>query len=218
MLFLPEIRLKKICDALFKYLIEDLKSHIADNKENESYLYLLFHENEKDTNISVNYNQAKELFLRKDDNPRKLFISPVFDRRRAQMPTIHIVIPQDSESLNQIGDIEGEIYEEILNEKLERGFQTQFSLITTSDNITEALILNYTLRALLIGSTPHLSLVGFVNPSFSVQDLTLRPDLMPSNAYVKGLLMIATYLETFPEVGKVDGVTKVVFDINEIKY
>ena len=171
MLFLPEIRLKKICDALIEYLITDLKEHLDSGEENKSYLYLLFHEDEYDNTSSEYYNQAKVFFLRKESDPRYLKIYAIFDRRRAELPTIHIVVPQDSESILSIGDIEGDIYEETLNEKLERGFETQFNLITTSNNIMEVIIINYVLRALLIGSVSNLAVLGFINPKFSVQDL-----------------------------------------------
>lgn len=218
MLFLPEVRLKKICDALIEYLVTDLKERLDAGEENKSYLYLLFHEDEYDNTPSEYYNQAKILFLRKESDTRYLRIFPIFDRRRAELPTIHIVVPQDSESILSIGDIEGEVYQEILSEKLIRGFETQFNLITTSDNIMEVIIINYVLRALLIGSVSNLDVVGFINPRFSVQDLTARPELLPANTYVKGLAMFASYSDIVPTVGKSDGVQRVIFNLNKIKY
>ena len=218
MLFLPEIRLKKAVDNLLNWIRKDLEERILNKEENKSYLYLLFHENKDDDNESNNYLQAKEIFSREEGDSRQLIVRPIFDRQRVTMPTIHIVIPQDIESLVQIGDNEGQQYEDDLNEQIGRGFQTQFSLITTSDNITEVIIINYVLRALLIGSIINLSLIGFINPSFSVQDLNSREEIMPINVYAKGILMNATYMDTFPEVGKVDGVNQVIFDINKVIY
>lgn len=218
MLFLPEIRLKKICDALIEYLVTDLEECLDSGEENKSYLYLLFHEDEYDNTSSEYYNQAKELFLRKESDPRYLKIYPIFDRRRAELPTIHIVVPQDSESILSIGDIEGDVYQETLSEKLERGFETQFNLITTSNNIMEVIIINYVLRALLIGSISNLAVLGFINPRFSVQDLTARPELFPANTYVKGLAMFASYSDVIPTVGKSNGVQRVIFNLNKIKY
>lgn len=218
MLFFPEIRLKKICDALFKFLRSDLKECIKNNKENESHLYLLFHKEITDTTVSTNYIQAKEIFLREKDNSRYVEIYPVFDKRRAALPTVYITIPQDSEELIELGDIEGEQYEEVLNQKLERGFMTNFGLITVSDNINEVLIINYVLRALLLGSIGSLQAMGFITPKFSVQELSALADILPANAYSKGLLMTASYIEVVPEIGVVDKVNKVIFDINEIIY
>lgn len=218
MLCLPEIRLKKICDALFEYLISNLKENIQKETENLSYLYLLYHKDENDKTPSVNYENAKALFLREKDNPRAFCVRPVFDRQRAGLPTIHIVVPQDTEDLRQIGDIEGEQYGEILNEKIERGYQTQFTLVSTSENIQEVLTLNYVLRALLLGATAQLSIVGFINPTFSVQDFSIRQEILPVGAYSKGLIMIATYIESVPEVGKQDEVTKLIFNLEKIFY
>lgn len=220
MIFLPEIRLKRICDALLDYLRNDLIGCIKNNIENQSHLYLLFHKDSNDTNNSVNYLEAKNIFLRKETDPRYLRVSPVFDRRRAAVPTIHIVVPQDSENFNQLGDIQGELYEgnDFLAEKIERGFVTQFNLLTTSDNINEVLIINYVLRALLMGAIPQLQVIGFINPQFGVQDLNINPELFPANAYIKGILMTATYMESVPQVGKEKIINTVVFNINKIIY
>ena len=65
MIFLPEIRLKRVTDSLLEYLRIDLSENIDNNTENESHLYLLFHENSADETISINYKEAKQIFLRK---------------------------------------------------------------------------------------------------------------------------------------------------------
>lgn len=221
MIFLPEIRLKRITDSLLQYLKTDLIENINNNTENESHLYLLFHKDSIDETISVNYKEAKEIFLRKESNPRYLKVSPAFDRRRAQLPTIHIVVPQDSEEYRQIGDISGAYEDEdgYDRDKLGRAFQTQFNLITTSDNIMEVLYINYVLRALLLGAIPLLEVVGFINPGFGVQDLNINPDLFPANAYMKGLLMTASYPEIVPEVSaKNPKINNIVFNIEKIIY
>lgn len=218
MLFLPELKLKKICDTLLNYLKEDIKEAINNNEENKSYLYLLFHEDSLDTNMSVYYNQAKEIFLRKEENSRYLKVSPIFDRNRAGLPTIHIMVPQDSESILQLGDTEGGFYKERGTDKLERGFKTQFQFVITSDNILEVYLIIYIIRALLIGSTPDLAAVGFIDPSFSTQDLNIRQDVLPANVYMKGILMAASYSESFPETGKINSSSKVIFNLTEINY
>lgn len=220
MIFLPEIRLKRVTDNLIQYLRIDLERNIKNNTENQSHLYLLFHQDASDETSSINYKEAKTVFLRKESDPRYLRVSPVFDRRRAAVPTIHIVVPQDAEELRQIGDVIG-FYEdeEGFKDKISRGFQTQFNLITTSDNINEVLYINYTLRALLMGAIPILEAVGFIKPEFSTQDLNVNPELFPTNAYIKGILMTAFYPEIVPEVQlKRKGIEGFEFDINKIIY
>ena len=221
MIFLPEIRLKRVTDSLLEYLRKDLEENISQNTENKSYLYLLFHKDSNDETPSVNYNESKKIFLRKETDPRYLKVSPIFDRRRAAVPTIHIVIPQDGEGLRQIGDIEGAYCNQdgFWKDKISRAFQTQFNLITTSDNINEVLYINYILRALFLGSIPLLESVGFINPEFAVQDLNINPELFPTNAYIKGILMTAYYPEIVPEVSaKNSKINNVVFNINKIMY
>lgn len=221
MIFLPEIRLKRITDSLLEYLRVDLAENMENNTENKSHLYLLFHENFDDKNASINYNEAKSIFLRKESDARYLKVSPVFDRRRAIMPTIHIVVPQDNEEYRQIGDISGSYNDEngYVKDKLGRAFQTQFNLITTSDNINEVLYINYILRALLLGAVPLLEAVGFINPGFGTQDLNINPELFPANAYMKGILMTASYPEIVPEVAVNSSKNNnIVFNINKIVY
>lgn len=221
MIFLPEIRLMKVTQALIKYLQKDLAENIANETENESHLYLLFHENSFDENSSVNYTEAKEIFTRKEADPRYLKVSPIFDRRRAAIPTVHIVVPQDIEELRQIGDIEGVYNNEdgYLRDMLGRAFQTQFNLIVTSDNINEVIYINYVLRALFLGAIPFLEEIGFIKPEFGTQDLNINPELLPANAYMKGILMTAGYFEIVPEVtAKNPQINNIVFNINQIIY
>lgn len=220
MLSMPEIRLKRICDSLLQYIKDDYNKCINEYKDEKiSYLYLLFHENEEDENNSGLYSQAKEIFLRKEDNPRHILTRPIFDPTVAGLPTIHIVIPQDSENFTQIGDIESQnVYEQRGSYKLERGFISQMGFVVTSENILEVLIINYTLRSLLIGSVDKLSYLGFINPTFSTQDLNIRPNILPANVYTKGIMMQSTYVDIFPSMGMFKGVNNVIFDFSCIKY
>ena len=50
-------------------------------------------------NESSLYKQAKEIFLRKEDNPKYLEVYPIFDPRRKNLPTIFVTIPQDNQDL-----------------------------------------------------------------------------------------------------------------------
>ena len=63
MLCLPEIRLKRICDSLLKYVEDDYNRCLEKGKENSSYIYLLFHQDEEDKNNSVLYETAKAIFI-----------------------------------------------------------------------------------------------------------------------------------------------------------
>ena len=117
-----------------------------------------------------------------------------------------------------MGDEEGSFYEERLTEKLGRGFRAQFGFIITSDNIMEVLIINYVLRALLIGSSDDLSTLGFDNPRYSCQDLNVRPEILPANVYCKGILLNSIYNDTFPSVGKYEGFKEIVFILDKVLY
>lgn len=221
MLCMPEIRLKRVCEALLQYIVDDYNICIKEyNDETLSYLYLLFHEDSDDNTISGLYSQALTIFIEnnKEENPRHIEVRPIFDPTRAGLPTIHIVVPQDSDDFNQLGDFEGGVYEKRIAPKLERGFMSQMGFIVTSENILECLIINYTLRALLIGSVDKLSYLGFINPKFSIQDLNIRPNVLPANVYTKGIMMSANYVDTFPAMGVFHNINHIIFEINCIKY
>lgn len=218
MLFLPEIKLQKICNSFLKYIKNDLEEAITQDKEIESYLYLLFHDSSQDLNISTYYIQAKEIILREEDNQRFIKVRPIYDKGRAGLPTIHIVIPQDMEDLTQLGDFEGEVYEGTTLEKLSRGFSSQFGIMSSSDNIMEAVIMAYIMRASFLASTESLDTIGFINPKFGMQDISLRPELIPTGVYVKGLMISATYMETVPQLGKSRFIENVIFELDKINY
>ena len=224
MLCLPEFRLKKICDTLLQFIITDYNRCIEEGNENLSYIYLLFHEDEEVEKTSGIYKQAIQVLVKNQidssENNRKIEVRPIFDRSRAGLPTIHITCPQDSDDLKQIGDEDGdeEFYQERLAPRLSRGFLAQFGIIITSDNIMEVLIINYTLRALLLGSIADLSDLGFINPTFQTQELNIRPNILPANVYMKGLLMTSNYVDSFPDVETYKGFKNIIFILDKIKY
>ena len=111
------------------------------------------------------------------------------------MPTVHIMIPQDSESFVQLGDTEGGTYLATGLPKIERGFSCNFNIVCTSSNVMEVYLLSYTLRSIFLSSTDLLDFLGFTNPKFSLQDISIRPEILPTGVYVKGLMMEATYME-----------------------
>lgn len=222
MIFFPEIRLKRVCDQLLSWMKKDLKDNLEKDTENLAWLYLCFHEDTTDQHESSLYKQAKEIFLRKEDNPKYLEVYPIFDPRRKNLPTIFVTIPQDNQDLLQLGDIEGKEYYNSgtvsPRYKLERGFKSNFGLITSSDNIQETLIISYVLRALFMGSIAQLQSIGFINPSFSVQNIEAQENILPQNMYMKGLLMTCDYVDVVPEVKTEIEANLLIFNISEIKY
>ena len=101
---------------------------------------------------------------------------------------------------------------------MSRGFRSQFGIITTSDNIMEVLIINYVLRAMLIGSISDLSELGFINPEFQTQELNIRPNILTDNVYMKGLLMTTDYIDSFPDVETYKSFKNIIFILDKIKY
>lgn len=217
MLFFPEVRLQRICKYLIDYLIDNYKRNLNNQTENQSYLYLLFHKDSDDENMSNFYEQAKTIFLREQNNPRFLQINPMWDKKRAGLPTISIITSPDNENYTQIGDFEGGDYNGVISRKLERGYQSQFVFMITSENINEVLIITYTLRALLISSIGELAGLGFINPILGVQDIIPQIETFPTNIYSKNIVLNTTYTEQVPElIGLEEELHNVIFNFYKI--
>lgn len=206
MLYLPEIRLQRFCSALFAYLVNNYNTFVEAGKENESHLYLLFHQdtiNHPDApgiqGEENYYAQAKEIFTRSREDTRALLVRPIFDRTRATLPTVHVVIPQDMQDMSFLGDVHGQLYSNG-DEKIERGFRSSFSFLVTSDNIMEVNIISNVLRALLLSAPQSLQAIGLINPRLSMQEVNLGPDVVPANTYVRGIFLDSAYTEIVPPI------------------
>lgn len=199
MLFLPEIRLQRLCSALFAYLVNNHNQFVSAGKEEESYLYLLFHKDTKGEEGEENYYKQAVALFNNSQSERAILVRPIFDRARTTLPTVHVVTPQDVPSIQFLGDIEGGFYSNG-EQKFERGFSAQFSYLVTSDNIMEVNIITYVLRALLLSSSETLDSIGFINPRIVMQEISLGPDVVPSGVYVKGVIMEASYTEVVPPI------------------
>lgn len=197
-LLLPEQRLKTLMDFYLKFV-------------NEDYLFSLFG-NQTFGDGGYNYfDNAKALFLRTKDNPRKVECNIFFNQARQSLPTIHIALNQDMPGEgNGLGFDPG--YE--LNEAetgvlatFSRVYSARFNIIFTSDNSFEVLIMYNVIRALVQGNPVLLDMLGLSNIKLSGQDLVLTDYLMPPNIYARGFIVDCLYELSVPSLnlgGEVD--------------
>ena len=164
---------------------------------NEGYLTQLFGD-QTFGDGSYNYlENAKSIFLKGNDNPRKVVCNLFYNRDRQNLPTIHIALNQDSPGEgNGLGfdpyedfDVETQRFTETLS----RTYASRFNIVCTSDNTFEVLIMYNTVKAFMQGNPVLLNTMGLKNVKFGGQDLILTDYLMPPTIYARGFFIDCLY-------------------------
>lgn len=205
MILIPEVKILEIIDIAIKTVEIDYYSTI-DTKS--TLLYKIFGGN-KIGKFDF-FEQAKDIFLRSVDHPRKIATRMLFDTSRAGLPTIHVTMPAENASSDGIGIDEGYVDSELdtVHKKVittyTRGFDTTYNCIITSDNATEVLCIYHLLKSMLISIFDTIEFSGIRNVKLSGQDLQINSELVPINLYSRGIGISCLYEQSVPKVQKDD--------------
>jgi hypothetical protein len=182
-LLIPEFDLKTIIDAILLYI----RSDYATNG-NDSYLAKLVNGIKLDK-YDI-YEQATEVFITRGKNhPQELKCNLFFNTERASIPTIHIMLAEDSTGPNGIGvdpSVDGQVYDTInktIADTYNRAFDSRLSLVITSANSIETIMIYHILRAALVSVFNEMQFAGIQNPKLSGGTLNINPDLVPLNIF-----------------------------------
>ena len=200
-ILIPEIKILEIIETALKVVEVDFNGTVD---ETQTILYRVFGGNQ--IGKFNFYEQAKEVFLRGNEHPRKIQTRMMFDAQRASLPTIHISMPSESHGSDGIGVDEG--YEEnfvdsqkgTVNKTYTRMFDAQYNCIITSDNSLEVLCVYHMVKAVLIGIFDNIEFQGIRNPKLSGQDLQLNSDLVPPHIFVRGVGINCSYEQSVPAI------------------
>ena len=202
-LYIPEIKIYEIVAGCFQAVKEDF--HQQTN-EKDTILWQYFGDLPVFEGKFDWWNNAKDLFLREYDHPRRIETEMYFNGERAKMPTVHITLPQESSQGNGIG-VDTGYQPEVWNDAtLEynftntRMFDTQYHAIITSDNTLEVQLIYHFLRAMLITLFKEVDLSGIRNPKLSGQDLQINTELVPEHIFMRGLGINFQYEVTVPQL------------------
>lgn len=188
-LILPEISLLKSLEGLISWMRADFDKWVDAGFEDKSYLYRLFGGL---THGNFDYfEQAKKVFMASELDQRRLAVRVFFDFKRAHLPTVHITMPGEENDPNGLGYNDD-------GERLEREYNVKFSLIITSDNYTEVLIIYYALRALIMSGFMTLEGAGLRKIVLGGGDLQLQGETIPKNIYNRALIIDTMYDDHFP--------------------
>lgn len=201
-MILPEILLFNIVESALKHLADDVQA--AQNNSTTSFLYRIFN-GIKDEKHDY-YKEALDLFGRKKDHPRKIRSRLFFDAQEANIPTIHITMPQEqnAEDHNSIGvgeDPEDTFIDQGAGEHTPnrtRFFNSTFHVIVTSDNHREVMIIYHTIKAVFISALSEINIAGLENPKLSGQDIRPKEDIVPRNVFMRGMGISSSYEVTVP--------------------
>lgn len=201
-IIVPEIVLFNVVEGLLKHVKQDIADNAAD--ETNSFLYRIL-QGVKDRKHDY-YVEAKNLFSREEDNPRAIRTRMFFDAQEANIPTVHITMPQEqyAQNENSIGvgeDPKDTWYNSATNEitpSRERHFDTTFHVIITSDNHREVLIIYHVVKSLMIAALSEINLMGLEDPKLGGQDIRPKEDIVPPHIFMRGVSVNVSYDVTVP--------------------
>ena len=201
---IPDIQLHEIIKSCLLALRSDYETN--GSVESDTILYHLLNTSKVEDTGKYNwYSQAVEIFInRGESHPKYLDTRLFFDRERASIPTVHIMMSGETKGADGIGLDEGFNEEQVIGGDqravLNRQFDINANIVVTSDNTFETVIVYHVLKSMLISIMTHIQLKGFINPSISGRDITISQELVPSGLYSRAINFTAAYELSVPEV------------------
>ena len=182
--------LKKIVDALILWVQEDYNIKVADNREEDSFLYRYLNGNtEGDYDF---YVQAKAIFLRDQKSPRQIRTSLMFNKDIKGTPHVHVREPAKSKGqYNSIGGGMGNIImntDGSYNDTFRDSKRASYDIVITSDNPLDTVLISEVLYALLWGANSTLS-DEFGLFDLGMKELMMENHLVPIQLYIKAITM-----------------------------
>lgn len=206
-MIVPEVILLESIKGILKYVREDFTNQ---PNEQDTFLFRLFQQ--LALQRYVMFEEVKEVVISDPSSPRFLDVNLFFNSDRANLPTIHIVMNNESQNESPVGighqfpndtsvdNIEREIFE-IKNE-------ASFALVVTSNNTNEVVMLYHLLKAFCISLRNHFEISGLHNIRLSGNDVPIDTSLVPPGIFgrkldvrfeyfVKSLSLDIVYLRNF---------------------
>jgi len=191
---IPEVLLYNVLKGILVYIRTDIAEKATLE---ETILYSILQDVGLDKH---NYlSEAAALFSRPEELPRSVGIRLFFDAKRAEEPTIHVTLasdesgPTNSIGMNQDEDVWDNVAGDQFSEIYGRSFNTSLSIICTSSNHHEVLIMYYIIRNSLIAVFDTFELSGFQNIQITGRDLQIREDLVPNHIFSRAVMLRGFY-------------------------
>lgn len=201
---IPDIKLFEIVKSCVKALREEHALN-GGTPSNTILWHLLNPTKQADTSKYKWYEQAVEIFITRDKNHDKYLDTRLFfDRERASIPTLHIMMSGEDKGKDGIGGDLGYNDAQVIGTSqrpvLNKQFAMNANIIVTTDNPFETVIIYSVIKAMLISLNTHIQLFGFINPIISGRDIQLSQEVAPAGIYSRAINFHASYELSVPEV------------------
>lgn len=222
-MLIPEIILYHNIKSILDFVKKD---YIDNTDKTRTLLYKLCKVDDYGLELKFHnfdyYEQAVKLLVTNQDvtNSRKIEISFGYNLNRKGLPSIHILLPSETSGEIGLGMGEGYANQEVTPPKEVEGGVTipgvvrtyytnasksTYSILITSDNSSEAVLLYHLLKNLLFACFPAFELRGIRDPKFGGQDLQFSNELVPPEIFHRNLSLDFFYESSVPS-----------FDVNQL--
>ena len=200
---IPDIKIHNIIKSCLVAIRSDYEINKA-TPSNTILWYLLNSSVMEDTGKYNWFTQGVEIFINRNENHTKLLDTRLFfDRERALIPTIHVMLSGETKGKDGIGVDIGFHQEVVVGDTVREVFNRQFdinaNIVITSDTTFETLIIYHVIKSMLICLMTHIQLLGFINPMIGGKDLALSQEVVPNGVYARVLNFSAGYELSVPE-------------------
>lgn len=220
---IPILKVKKFVDLLIEFVKTDYESKSDKTK---SFLYRVLSDNTSDGWDF--YQNGIEIFVRGDDDKRKLETRLMFDRSRAGLPTIHVREPAKNKgSYDGIGFFDDEI---VVNESTgldeqnqplpstisstaRKTFSSQFDIMITSGNSLECVLIQEVLESAMLASLDTLTIPFFELVDFTSKELMMSDETERNQLFIKSITLNIQYQKDgIPKLYTEENVKKIQFN------
>lgn len=195
LILIPEFIIHTTLTNVVKFIRED---YALQTDKEKSYLCKLL--NSLGFERYSYKKQAIEVFLASNEEPRYLTVDLMFNMKKDAMPSLHICMPSESPGQNALGMDSSDNYINTQGDEIEstqaifkRRYKATYDIVIVSDNSNEVVMLYHVFKALLVALSPHLTLSGVENTTFSGQDLQPYAELVPKNIFMRAIRLGIEY-------------------------
>lgn len=203
------VKIKKIVEACLEYVQTDFESK---TDEKDSFLYKVLGDTQ-DGSFNY-YEQAKNIFLRKETNPNNIKVVLEYPKDKTGLPAYVIREPGKTGGIaNSIGKIESfmggvPMYRDTRQYGLE--------IMCFSVNMNESILMSEILYALLLGSWDILA-SQFLKIEFTMKELMMQNNLIPIPIFIRSIGLDLSSEETVPGLADSSLLGKIIFGkVNQV--
>ena len=213
---IPILKIKKFVDLLIEFVKTDYENK---TDKQESFLYKVLGDDSSD-GWSF-YDNAVSLFSRDGTNRRSLATRLMFDRTRADLPTIHVREPAKvSGNYDSIGGLDGSVTvneDGSISDTVRKTFSSKFELMITSGNSLECVLIQEVLESAIISAMESLVIPFFEIVNLTSRELIMENDIERNMLFVKSIDLDIKYEKSgIPKLYTEENIQSIIFNDSKL--